>query len=88
MLQVFDYRQLDASSPEDDRKLCPNRLLQALDGMSDGDLNALEDDLDFCQFTGVPSVRMLSILKELTRLDTDWATFLDRKARPAVPAMN
>ena len=29
-------------------------------------LAALEDDLDFCNFTGVPTVRVLEVLKELT----------------------
>ena len=61
------------------------RLATALSTMSDEDLAALEDDLDFCNFTGVPTVRVLEVLKELTELDDGWEQMLKRKRTPDVP---
>ncbi|MEM9427478.1 MAG: hypothetical protein AAGA06_12345 [Pseudomonadota bacterium] len=54
--------------------------------MTDDELAALEDDLDFCNFTGVPSIRVLRVLKELTVLDQGWRRMLDREASPALPS--
>ena len=62
-----------------------DRLQARLARMSDEDLAALEDDLDFCNFTGVPSARVLDVLKDLTELDTGWKRLLDRRASPVVP---
>ncbi len=61
------------------------RLSAALERMSDEELDALEDDLDFCNFTGVPTVRVLEVLKDLTELDEGWQQMLKVKSRPAVP---
>ncbi len=62
-----------------------DRLQAKLSRMSDDDLAALEDDLDFCNFTGVPSARLLDVLKDLTVLDKGWQRLLDRNASPEVP---
>ena len=62
-----------------------NRLQAALSKMSDAELAALEDDLDFCNFTGVPTVRVLELLKDLTVLDNGWKKMLERKRSPALP---
>lgn len=61
------------------------RLQARLSRMSDEDLAALEDDLDFCNFTGVPTLRVLEVLKDLTVLDKGWRKMLDRKLSPALP---
>ncbi len=61
------------------------RLFAALARMSDDDLAALEDDLDFCNFTGVPTTRVLEVLKDLTVLDRGWKKMLDNRATPPVP---
>ena len=61
------------------------RLRAILAKLSDEELAALEDDLDFCNFTGVPSVRVLRVLKDLTVLDRGWKRMLDREATPVVP---
>lgn len=61
------------------------RLQARLSKLSDDELAALEDDLDFCNFTGVPTLRVLEVLKGLTDLDSGWKKMLDRKASPSVP---
>lgn len=61
------------------------RLQARLSKLSDEDLAALEDDLDFCNFTGVPTLRVLEVLKDLTELDPGWKKMLERKRTPTVP---
>lgn len=61
------------------------RLQARLSKLSDAELAALEDDLDFCNFTGVPTVRVLEVLKDLTELDAGWTRMLERKRSPYVP---
>ncbi len=61
------------------------RLESTLEHMSDEELDALEDDLDFCNFTGVPTVRVLEVLKDLTELDEGWERMLAAKSSPVVP---
>lgn len=63
----------------------PNRLQDALNQMSDEDLAALEDDLDFCNFTGIPSMRVLEFLKELMDLDKGWQSILDKRNKTELP---
>ena len=62
------------------------RLATALSTMSDEDLAALEDDLDFCNFTGVPTVRVLDVLKDLTVLDKGWKRMLEKRDEPLLPS--
>ncbi len=54
-------------------------------GLSDAELSALEDELDFCGFTGVPTPRILDILKDLGALDRAWADLLHKGVDPDVP---
>ncbi len=61
------------------------RLSAVLENLSDEELDALEDDLDFCNFTGVPSPRVLEVLKDLTELDAGWERMLRKKSQPIVP---
>lgn len=61
------------------------RLEATLAHMSDEELNALEDDLDFCNFTGVPTVRVLEVLNDLTELDEGWQRMLATRSSPAIP---
>ena len=63
-----------------------DRLQSALAGMSDEELTALEDDLDFCNFTGVPSTRVLEVLKDITDLDKGWSAMLAAKRAPVMPS--
>lgn len=43
-------------------ELLPDSFYRALAGLSDAEIEALEDDLDFYTFTGLPSARINSIL--------------------------
>ncbi len=62
------------------------RLYDALAKMSDEDLAALEDDLDFCNFTGVPTTRVLDVLKDLTALDKGWERMWRTRSDLIVPS--
>ncbi len=62
------------------------RLYDALAKMSDDDLAALEDDLDFCNFTGVPTTRVLDVLKDLTALDKGWEKMWRTRSDLIVPS--
>ena len=53
-------------------------LSRRLEGLSNDELDALEDELDFCRFAGVPSPRILAILDQLTELDAEWQAQLKR----------
>ncbi|MCG6882237.1 MAG: hypothetical protein LJE62_00620 [Silicimonas sp.] len=63
-----------------------DRLQNALARMSDDELTALEDDLDFCNFTGVPSRRVLEVLKDLVDLDSGWKAMLASRTSPVLPS--
>lgn len=62
------------------------RLQARLSKLSDAELAALEDDLDFCNFTGVPTVRVLDVLKDLTVLDREWRRMLEKQDKPPLPS--
>ena len=53
-------------------------LSRRLEGLSNDELDALEDELNFCRFAGVPSPRILAILDQLTDLDAEWQAQLNR----------
>jgi hypothetical protein len=53
--------------------------------LSDADLAALEDELDFYGFTGVPSQRMLDLMDRAGRLDGEWRELLSVDLQPCVP---
>ena len=82
---MFDFapdRRVDDVPPQiidADSLAC---LLAMLD---DDELAALEDDLDFCSFAGVPSARILKILSEITDLDAGWRRLLRAEATPVLP---
>jgi hypothetical protein len=56
-------------------------LRNALSELSDEDLESLEDDLDFCNFAGVPSGRVLEILEKVVELDEGWRRLLQKSPR-------
>ncbi len=60
-------------------------LISRLAKLSDAELTALEDDLDFCSFTGVPTPRVLDLLKEEIELDPGWRQLAARRVTPSVP---
>ncbi len=64
----------------------PEELQAALSRLSDEDLAALEDDLDFCNFTGVPSVRVLEVLRQFIDLDKGWSRILENKSGLKIPS--
>lgn len=62
-------------------------LADVIATLSDSDLAALEDELDFFAFTGVPSQRMLRIMKEAGQMDDAWQSFVTRDYREVVPTV-
>lgn len=60
-------------------------LERRLSSLSDAELCKLEDELDFCGFTGVPSSRILNILQDVAELDSDWKELLAKGVTPRVP---
>ena len=83
MFDLAYYFPFQASDPE----LIDHETLETrLGRLSDAELSALEDDLDFCSFTGVPSVRILDVLDLVTTLDTDWQRLRVSRTSPSVPA--
>ena len=62
-----------------------DRLEAVLSALSDEELTALEDDLDFCNFTGVPSQRVLEVLNDFTQLDSGWQAMLKAKRALVLP---
>lgn len=82
---MFDFavsRPFDVESPD---MIDGNVLAQALDALSDDELARLEDDLDFCNFAGVPSDRILRMLSCMIELDDGWRQQLMAHASPALP---
>lgn len=65
----------------------PTALAQSVSILSDSDLAALEDELDFYAFTGVPSKRMLQVMDRAGILDDDWRALLDGNCRTIVPTV-
>lgn len=64
----------------------PDTLEARLAGLTDTELASLEDDLDFCKFTGVPSARVLDVLKDMTDLDAGWQEIHAKGLNPGIPA--
>ena len=60
-------------------------LSQVLSSLADDELTALEDELDFCTFAGVPSTRILRVLSKVTDLDAGWDRQLRAEVDPVVP---
>lgn len=60
-------------------------LAAKLYNLSDEELRALEDDLDFCGFTGMPSPRILRVLDEMGELDSHWQRLLSKDLTPQLP---
>lgn len=56
----------------------PIMLQSALSHLSDEELTQLEDDLDFCNFAGVPSKRLLEVLEKVVELDDGWKQLLKK----------
>lgn len=60
-------------------------LAATLYALSDEELHALEDDLDFCGFTGMPSPLILRVLQEVGELDVQWEQILTKDVTAQVP---
>lgn len=46
-----------------------NSLKSVFATMSEEELDAFEDDLNFCRFTGLPSPRLIELLNQVSNLD-------------------
>lgn len=62
-------------------------IFKVIASLSDSDLAALEDELDFFAFTGVPSDRMLQIMEQSGRLDDAWRCFVAQDYRDVIPTV-
>ncbi|MEM8804078.1 MAG: hypothetical protein AAFY39_13955 [Pseudomonadota bacterium] len=60
-------------------------LAATLYNLSDEELRVLEDDLDFCGFTGMPSPLILRVLQEVGELDVQWEQLLIKNVTAQVP---
>ena len=58
-------------------------LGRALQGLSDEELDHLQDELDFANFAGLPSPRILALLDKLMGLDKAWKAQLSRQMAEA-----
>lgn len=56
--------------------------------LDDGELAALEDELDFYSFTGIPSQRMLTLMDKAGMLDDEWRGLLASNIAAEVPAVS
>ncbi|MDH5622522.1 MAG: hypothetical protein OEY74_10610 [Gammaproteobacteria bacterium] len=72
-------------SPEAFDQIDPTVLEATLSSLSDEELARLEDDLDFCNFAGVPSPQVLKVLEKVVELDDGWKTLLRKSPRLTVP---
>lgn len=75
-----------ASVESADEKIDFDTLRQLTDAMDQHELEQLQDELDFCRFTGAPSPRVLRVLSMITELDAGWKKILDRAQPFKMPA--
>lgn len=80
---MFDFPCESGVTPIDGSLVRLNEIVSTL---SDADLAALEDDLDFYCFAHMPSVRMLRILDLIGTLDGAWRQMLLSQADLELPA--
>ena len=71
--------------PDAQDQIDPAILETTLSRLSDKELSMLEDDLDFCNFAGVPSPRVLEVLAKVVDLDEGWKALMGRNTRLSVP---
>ena len=83
---MFDFAPDRTFGDVSSENLDTDSLAHALSSLSDRELDALQDDLDFCSFAGVPSPRILSLLDGLTELDAVWQNLQQRWKAPQLPA--
>ncbi len=58
-------------------------LSHTLKGLSDVELDQLEDELNFASFAGLPSPRILALLDQMIELDGAWKAQLARQMSEA-----
>lgn len=64
--------------------LDPSVLAGEIARLSDEELSELEEDLEFCRGTGVPSLKMLEIINRMASLDRDWRRLFEWKRERAL----
>lgn len=79
MFDIENDRYVDGSKTVVDQSM----LAHALKGLSDTELDQLEDELNFASFAGLPSPRILALLDQMIELDSDWKAQLARQMRDA-----
>lgn len=57
----------------------PEALAGEIARLSDDELSELEEDLEFCRGTGVPSLKILEIIERVASLDRDWRRLFEWK---------
>jgi hypothetical protein len=76
--------EADKVSPEDTAQ---NAFMQIIGGMSDAELAALEDELNFYLFAGLPSHRILAIMDRAGILNPEWRKILQSEAVQSLPSI-
>lgn len=79
---MFDIEN-DCHVDGDKTVMDQSRLSRALSGLSDAELDQLEDELNFANFAGLPSARILAMLDQMIDLDSAWKAQLMRQTAEA-----
>lgn len=85
MLDLASPVELTGGVSENDAQYL--ELLDIIACLSDAELAALDDDLDFHRFTGMPSMLILETLDRLGELDAEWRPLLQTKLSVELPAI-
>jgi hypothetical protein len=79
MFKTENDRHVDGANAVVDHSI----LSRMLKGLSDAELEQLEDELNFASFAGLPSPRILALLDQMIELDDAWKAQLQRQMRDA-----
>jgi hypothetical protein len=79
MFKTENDRHVDGTNAVVDHSI----LSRMLKGLSDAELEQLEDELNFASFAGLPSPRILALLDQMIELDDAWKAQLQRQMRDA-----
>ena len=82
----FDVRA-DEATQESSSDLGQNAFMQIIGGMSDAELAALEDELNFYLFAGLPSHRILAIMDRAGILKPEWRKILQSEVVQSLPGI-
>lgn len=80
-------RATQSDNPRRDDVERTSQMAEMIARLPDSELAALEDELDFFAFTGVPSQRMLRVLDKAGLLDDAWRALMAQDQRAVVPTV-